>query len=291
MRWIPQLPGLGEWGRIVNYRTIQLDKLKNVEIIRGRRLTAQDVAEYGAEIVVVATGSFWATDGLNGASHATIDGADASLPWQATPDQIMGEGKELAGERVVVFDNDGYYMGVSIAEKLALDGKRVTLMTPLGHVASYMHFTLEAPNMHRRLHSLGVEIVPYHLPSRVEQGAVVATHVYDVDGHERTFEAEGVVWVSQRRSNEALYRELKDVVGLERLKQEGVDALYRIGDCEAPRLAADAIFSGHRLAREIDSPDPSIPLPFKRERRLVDAESVARERAETEAAYASASVF
>ena len=95
--------------------------------------------------------------------------------------------------------------------------------------------------------------------------------------------------MTQRRSNEALFRELKDSIGLEQLKAEGVDALYRIGDCEAPRLTADAVFSGHRLAREIDSADPSIPLPFKRERRMVDAESVAREKAEYEALYAGAS--
>ena len=133
-----------------------------------------------------------------------------------------------------------------------------------------MHFTLEAPNQHRRLHKLGVEIVTYHLPTRVEQGAVVATHVYDEDGHEQTWEADAVVLVTQRRSNEALFRELKDAIGLEQLAAEGVDALYRIGDCEAPRLIADAIFSGHRLAREIDSDDPSIPLPFKRERRMIE---------------------
>ena len=123
MRWIPQLPGLGEWARIVNYRKIQLDKLKNVEFIPNMKLSAKDVAEYGAEIVIVATGSYWSTDGLNGASHATIDGADASLAWQATPDQIMGEGKQLAGDSVVVFDNDGYFMGVSMAEKLADGGQ------------------------------------------------------------------------------------------------------------------------------------------------------------------------
>lgn len=278
MRWIPQLPGLGEWARLVNYRKIQLDKLANVELILSTTLSAGDVAEYGAEIVVVATGSYWATDGLNGSSHDIISGADASLPWQATPDQLLGEGKTLAGERIVLFDNDGYFMGVSIAEKLALEGKKVTMLTPLGHIAPYMHFTLEAPNMHRRLHSLGVEIVPYHLPTRIEEGAVVASHVYDEHGAERTWEADGVVLVSQRRSNELLYRALKDEIGLDKLREEGVQALYRIGDCEAPRLIADAVFSGHRLAREIDAPDPSIPLPFRRERRLVTAESVAAEK-------------
>jgi dimethylamine/trimethylamine dehydrogenase len=37
----------------------------------------------------------------------------------------------------------------------------------------------------------------------------------------------------------------------------------------APRLIADAIFDGHRLAREIDSPDPERPLPYLRERPLM----------------------
>ena len=53
------------------------------------------------------------------------------------------------------------------------------------------------------------------------------------------------------------------------LAAAGVEALYRIGDCVAPRLIADAIFDGHRLAREIDSDDPSQPLPYLRERPLM----------------------
>jgi dimethylamine/trimethylamine dehydrogenase len=88
------------------------------------------------------------------------------------------------------------------------------------------------------------------------------------------------VLVTQRRSNEALFRELKDSIGLDALKAEGVEALYRIGDCEAPRLIADAIFSGHRLAREIDSDDPAVPLPFKRERRVPGEDELQRDLAE-----------
>ncbi len=272
MRWIPRLPGLGEWGRLVDYRRIQLDKLKNVEVVRNVALTAQDVAEYGAEYVVIATGSAWNADGLNGCSHDVIAGADAGLPHVATPEQLMAEGKELPGNRVLIVDNDGYFMGVSLADKLAGEGKQVTLMTHLGTICPYMHFTLEAPNMHRRLHKLGVEIVPYHLPTLIEAGRVTSTHVFDTDGHEHTWEVDGVVLVTGRHSDEALFRQCKDVIGLERLHAEGVKGLYRIGDCEAPRLLADAVFSGHRLAREIDSPDPSIPLPYLRERRVYQRE-------------------
>jgi dimethylamine/trimethylamine dehydrogenase len=148
----------------------------------------------------------------------------------------------------------------------------VTLMTHLGNIAPYMHFTLEAPNQHRKLHKLGVDIVTYHIPSRVEHGAVTATHVYDEEAHERTWDADAVVLVTQRRSNEALYRELKDRIGFDTLREEGITSCYRIGDCEAPRLIADCVFSGHRLAREIDSENPEVPKPFIRERRVIERE-------------------
>jgi dimethylamine/trimethylamine dehydrogenase len=77
-------------------------------------------------------------------------------------------------------------------------------------------------------------------------------------------EADAVVLVTQRVSNDALYHELRADEG--RLDAEGIEAVYRIGDCVAPQLIADAIFDGHRLAREIDSENPAVPLPFVRER-------------------------
>jgi dimethylamine/trimethylamine dehydrogenase len=274
MRWIPQFPGLGEWARVVNYRKIQIDKLKNVEFIPNTRLDADGIKNYGAEVVIVATGGYWATDGLNGCTHDTIPGADASKEWCLTPEQIMAEGKEVPGDKVVIVDNDGYFTGVSLAEKLAEEGKKVTLMTHLGHIAPYMHFTLEAPNMHRKLHKLKVEIVTYHMPTEVAAGKVTAAHVFDDEGHAAEWDADAVVLVTQRRSNEALYRELKDSVGIDALESEGITGFYRIGDCVAPRLVADCVFDGHRLAREIDSDNPEVPLPFKRERHVIEREAV-----------------
>ena len=112
--WVAELPSLGEWARVVNYRRIQLDKLKNVAVLTGMRLDAQGVKEYGAEIVVVATGARWAADGLSGATHAPVPGADAGLPHVATPEQVMIEGKEI-GDRALVYDCEGYFMGVGLA--------------------------------------------------------------------------------------------------------------------------------------------------------------------------------
>ena len=97
-----------------------------------------------------------------------------------------------------------------IAEKLALEGKKVTLMTHLGHIGPYMHFTLEAPNQHRKLHKLDVEIVTYHIPTSIDEGHVKSVHVFDDEAHEHDWEFDSVVLVTQRRSNEALFRSLKD---------------------------------------------------------------------------------
>jgi dimethylamine/trimethylamine dehydrogenase len=69
-----------------------------------------------------------------------------------------------------------------------------------------------------------------------------------------------------------LYLEL--VADLDGLRAEGIDALYRIGDCVAPRIIAEATFDGHRLAREIDSDDPATPLPYTRERIILESAAI-----------------
>ena len=62
--------------------------------------------------------------------------------------------------------------------------------------------------------------------------------------------------VTQRISCDALFHELDGVR----------ERVFRIGDCVAPRLLAEAVFDGHRLAREIDGDDPEVALPYLRER-------------------------
>jgi dimethylamine/trimethylamine dehydrogenase len=77
---------------------------------------------------------------------------------------------------------------------------------------------------------------------------------------------DSVVIVTQRVSTDALYPALKNDPGL---ADAGIESVYRAGDCVVPRVLADAIFDGHRLAREIDSANPERPLPFIREGRFV----------------------
>ena len=266
LSWVSRLPGLGEWAWVTDHRRVQLGKLRNVELIANTSLSATDVLDYGADVVVVATGSHWVGDGFNGTTHETIPGADAALPHILTPEQVLVEGKAVPEGRVLVYDTDGYFMGASLAEKLARDGRQVTLVTSFAEVAPFMVYTLENHRQCRLLHELGVTTVPAHVVTAIEPGRVTGYRTYE-EWKPVTWEADAVVLVTMRASDDALYRTLEADPGA--LAAAGVGGLYRIGDCVVPRLIADAIFDGHRLAREIDEPNPAVPLPFIRERRTL----------------------
>jgi dimethylamine/trimethylamine dehydrogenase len=65
---------------------------------------------------------------------------------------------ELSGP-VVLFDDDHYYMGAVLAEKLQTMGLEVTLVTPTGSVGEGIFNTEEQARTQRRLLNLGVNIL------------------------------------------------------------------------------------------------------------------------------------
>jgi len=260
LRWTRRLPTLGDWGRITDWRAIQLAKLTNVEVITGRRLSAADVLDYGAEIVVVATGSTWRGDGCQPEHVGPIVGADSSLAHVLTPEQVS-EGKRPPGQRVVVYDTDGYVVGPGVAELLVREGFEVDLVTTHAVVSPVSDGTLEGNLLRRHLHGAG--IVAHRGVTITEVGADAVTGVDEFD-QPWSLATDAVVLVTLQESRDELFRALVDHA--DDLAVAGIEAVYRIGDAVAPRMISEAVFDGHRLAREIDSPDPTVPLPFLRER-------------------------
>jgi dimethylamine/trimethylamine dehydrogenase len=269
MRWVRRLPTLGDWGRVVDWRWVQLNKLPNVAVVTGTRLSADAVRDYGAQIVVVATGSHWSGEGIQAGTHEPIAGADPSLPHVMTPEQVALDGKRPPGPRVAVYDAEGYYVAPGIAELLANEGFEVHLVTSLESVSPISDLTLEGPLLRQHLHERGVAMHRGVTIHRVDAGSVSGE---DEFGDPFSLAADGVVLVTQQISDEALYLELAG--DREALEAAGIVAVYRIGDCVAPRMISEAIFDGHRLAREIDRPDPAHPLPYDRERRIPDVDPV-----------------
>ncbi|NQY67370.1 MAG: FAD-dependent oxidoreductase, partial [Flavobacteriales bacterium] len=58
-----KLTGLSEWLRVVDWRVTQIEKMDNVTVYPGSKMTAEDVMEVGCENVMIATGASWRKDG------------------------------------------------------------------------------------------------------------------------------------------------------------------------------------------------------------------------------------
>lgn len=262
LRWVRRLPTLAALGRVVDWRATQLAKQGNVTVVAGRTLGTGEVLDYGAEIVVVATGSRWRPDGCQPATHVPIEGCDASLPSVLTPEQVMVEGKQPCGPRVVVYDCDGYLVGPGVAERLSLDGYEVTVVTPFDVVSPVSDDTLEGSFLRQHLHDLGVAARCGVVVHSIDPGAARGS---DLLGDPVTVACDSFVAVTQRTSDTVLWDAL--VAAPDERAGAGISGLYRIGDCVAPRMTSEAVFDGHRLGMEIDSDDPANALPVNRRER------------------------
>lgn len=251
-----RLPGLAEWGRVRDYRQVQITNLANVETFLDSRLSADQILEFGAARVVLATGSKWRKDGVGRQNYAAIPGSDGTNVF--TPDDIIA-GKSMDGP-VVVFDDDHYYMGGVLAEKLKSDGNDVVLVTPAADVSHWTHNTMEQSRIQTRLLEMGVGIVALHNLAIIGGGKVELACIYT--GHRRTHSCGAVVLVTSRLPEDSLYFDLLE--NSDALSDAGILSVTRVGDCLAPGTIAAAIYGGHRFARELNEP-LSDGVPFRRE--------------------------
>ncbi|MBI3789631.1 MAG: FAD-dependent oxidoreductase [Gemmatimonadetes bacterium] len=252
------LPGLAEWRRVVDWRVTQLKRLRTVEVLPGNHVTADDVLAFEARHVIVATGARWRRDGVGRGRWRAIEGH--ALPGVHTPDDLMN-GVALSG-RVVVYDNDHYYMGGVLAERLARTGCQVTLVTPAPTVSFWTQYTLEQERIQQRLLSLGVVLLPQAVLTRIE-GDAVRVHDHG-QGRDLTCARDHVVLVTDRLPDDGLARALAPAVADGRLA-----TLRAIGDCDAPGIIAQAVFAGHLAAREFTTP-PADDVGFRVERVVVE---------------------
>ncbi|RAR99188.1 FAD-dependent oxidoreductase [Ensifer adhaerens] len=256
-----RLPGLASWGRVIDYRVDAIGRLENVEIYRESQLTADDVMDFGAEHVFVATGSRWRNDGLGREIRYPLEGLDQIKVL--TPDDVLA-GADLPA-KVVLFDDDHYYMGSALAELLRMKGIEVTFVTPATDVSAWTHNTLEQHRIQKRLLELGVQIITAHSIERLVSGGVSLSCIYT--GRTKTIEGEAVLLVTSREPEQTLYDQLLSKAA-ER-EAAGIRTVKLIGDCNAPGTVAAAVYAGHRAARLTDGSDDNVY--FKRELPALDA--------------------
>ncbi len=281
-RDVSRYPRCSEYARLITYREVTLGKLSNVTVQLGvPAMTAQDVLDYGAEKVVLATGSHWSPVGLGAETHEPLKNAHSDLPNVLTPEQVMAD-KPIPGQKVVVLDGDGHFTGFAMAEIAADLDKEVTIVTNTNDIFEYSRFTMEMPNNKRAMYEKKINFLRNHWAIGYENDILRLFYLYkDTAGLYETapgqwgrrfgdniveLECDALILTTSRVPDDSVYWDLME--RKEEWEEAGIEGIYRVGDCVQPRHAMDAIFDGHRIGMELESPDPQRPQPFIRERQI-----------------------
>lgn len=250
----PKLNPLRQWNRVADHRIYMLSQKPNANTYTQSPMTADSVLEMGAAHVAIATGAHWRTD-FTGIHHRVPVDGPANV---VSPEAIMCG--EIPTGRIVIFDDDHYYLGSALAEHLAEAGANVAIVTPAAEVSGWTHFSLEYEHIQVRLRALGVDIVTGHGIAKLGEDYVELACIWTDNRHELA--ADSIIPVTGRVTNDSLYQDM-----LSRKPEwadNGIKTVTPIGDCYQPATIAMAVYAGHQYARELEMP-VNKDMPFRRE--------------------------
>ena len=236
------LPGLSTWIRVRDWRAHMIGKLPNVQVYPASDMTAADIADFGADHVVLATGSSWRRDGIG---VAQMDAGH--FPHALTPDDVFAGGR-ITGP-VVIYDDEHYFMGGALAEKLRGGGHDVTLVTPHAIASSWTVMTDEQDLIQPRLMKAGVKLAL--LQSVIAQQGQTVTLRCAYSLRETSVDCGTLILVTGRLPNDSLFADLT--------ASPLPFSVARVGDCLQPSSIADAVYSAHRFARNFGLADQDAP--------------------------------
>ncbi|MCP3689215.1 MAG: FAD-dependent oxidoreductase [Gammaproteobacteria bacterium] len=230
-------PRRGQIIELIGWYLRQFEKL-GVEVQYFTPMDENDIFEFGADEVVLATGS--------------LPDADAQQRWLPEAEQLPGldNGKVYSceevfrdqaelGKSVIVLDEGGNWRGVGTAWHLADKGHQVTIVTPDPMIGKELARTTSDFQVRAALKKLGADfmlesvIVHWH-GDRAEVRCLL-------DGRREVIEASAIVTATSNRVD-------SDV----ELALAGSDIIFHlIGDAAAPRQAAFAFHDGRKVGLRI----------------------------------------
>lgn len=206
-------PNWEEWADVVTYFATQVRKA-GVKVVLGKEVTAELVGMEKPDHVIVAVGPKSVLPQVPG-----IDGENVVSAFDVLA------GKVEVGQRVAVWG--GRHFAVYTADKLAAQGKEVTLATDLPRWGRGISPT-NIISYKVRFRMMGVFAMREATLERITDAGMVVTH----KGEEKTIEVDTVVI--------ALVERDKDLA-----EQLGVDKDFIAGDCRAPRRVFSAVHEGY----------------------------------------------
>jgi NADPH-dependent 2,4-dienoyl-CoA reductase/sulfur reductase-like enzyme len=219
-------PSRQDFDGAIRYTSLQCRKL-GVDIRLGSAVDAASIVRESPDVVVLATGARAFKPAI-----ADIDTHGMSA-WDVL------DGKDVAGARVLVIDEEYGFQATSVAEYLLDRGKHVAMVTSERTIGTFLGAT-SAPPVFQRLFTKGVTLHCHLEIKRLEPGRAIAQNVW-TRREETLAPFDAFVYAY---GGEA-------VNDLEASLTARVPRLELIGDCFAPRTLQHAILEGHKLARAL----------------------------------------
>lgn len=232
LRYAGRLPGQHTWNFLVDDLTASIGRL-GVDARLNRHATAEAVSEFGADLVVVATGSTWQTTGFS--TFRPDRNEIPRTPGALVTDPLGAiDGVADGAHDVVIIDDNGDHAPMSLAQELSGRGKSVTIVTAAPNVGGRLQASSEFPWVFPRVLAAGVSVRGSSFVEEIGDNHVVVRSAWG--GEPEKLASQAVVMSMMRTSADELYWELV----------ESGSNVIRIGDCVAPREADDAVLEGLR---------------------------------------------
>jgi pyruvate/2-oxoglutarate dehydrogenase complex dihydrolipoamide dehydrogenase (E3) component len=219
---------------LIDWYEGQLEKFQ-VAVRLNTPMEAEEIEAFGADVVVLATGSLPTGTGFQRALPALdrLPGIEKGNTWAV--EEVMARAAR-PGKRVLLLDDGGHWRGAGTAWHMAEQGHEVTLVTAHPMAAWELVRTATDLPLRRKLAALGVRTLT---DSAVEEWHGDGARIVNlVDGTTQRLDFDALILSTPNASETTLQHDLADS-GLE---------VHAIGDCVAPRLASLATYEGRHLA-------------------------------------------
>lgn len=214
----------------------QLNKL-GVDVRLNTPFFAEDVVEFGADAVILATGSLPSDTGYQRGipTRDVLPGMDQGNVWHA--EDVMNRSAKL-GQSVLLLDDVGTWKSLGTAVYLVEKGHLVSIVTPYAVIGRELVRTAADYAVREKLRQYGAQFYPETV---VNEWQGTSARVMDLlDGSETEMPFDSLVLATVNIPVNDLELELRQQL----LKFD----LHVIGDCLSPRQAPAATYEGRKVS-------------------------------------------